>query len=51
MDFTDKDYKKIDEKFSPDKKQKFFVLDYEIYPYFKPIDFPQNRKVNENGYK
>ncbi len=48
MDFTDKDYKKIDEKFSPDKKQKFFVLDYEIYPYFKPIDFPQNRKVNEN---
>lgn len=48
IDFINSDYKKIDEIFSPDRKKKFFVLDYEIYPYLKPIDFPQNRKVNEN---
>lgn len=48
LDFTDKDYKKIDEIFLPNKKQKFFTLDYEIYPYLKPIDYPKNRKVNEN---
>lgn len=48
LDITDEDYKKIDEIFLPDKKQKFFTLDYEIYPYLKPIDYPQNRRINEN---
>lgn len=48
LDLTDKDYEKIDKIFYPDKKQKFFTLDYEIYPYLKPIDYPQNRRVNEN---
>ena len=48
IDITDEDYKKIDEIFLPDKKQKFFTLDYEIYPYLKPIDYPQNRRINEN---
>lgn len=47
-DFIDGDYKKIDKIFSPNKKQKFFAIDYITYPYFKPIDFPQNRKINEN---
>ena len=48
LDLTDKDYEKIDKIFYPDEKQKFFTLDYEIYPYLKPIDYPQNRRVNEN---
>lgn len=48
LEITDEDYKKINEIFLPDKKQKFFTLDYEICPYLKPIDYPKNRKVNEN---
>ena len=48
LKFTHEDYKEIDKIFLPDKKQKFFTLDYQIFPYFKPIDNPQNRKINEN---
>lgn len=48
MDITDDDYKKINTIFAPDNKQKFFTLDYEIYPYFKPIDYLKNRRINEN---
>lgn len=45
---TDEDKNKIEEIFTPDKKQKFFSLNYEKYPYMKPITFPQNRKISEN---
>ena len=48
FELSDADYEKIDEIFFPDKKQKFFTLDYEIYPYLKPIDYPQKRRINEN---
>lgn len=48
LEISEEDLKKIDKIFLPDKKQKFFTLDYEIYPYLKPIDYPKNRMVNEN---
>ena len=48
FELSDADYEKINTIFYPDRKQKFFTLDYEIYPYFKPIDYPKNRRVNEN---
>ena len=48
LDLTNKDYEKINKIFYPNKKQKIFTINYKIYPYLKPIDYPQNRKVNEN---
>jgi len=48
LNITDNDYKLIDKTFEPSNKQKFFVIDYENYPYLKPLTFPQNRKINEN---
>jgi len=40
--------KKVEEVFSPQEKRKFFTIDYENYPYLKPINYPKNRKISEN---
>ena len=45
---TNIDYMKIDKIFSPLDKQKFFVMDYEMYPYLKPIEYPKKRHISEN---
>lgn len=41
-------YSKINKVFLPLEKQKFFVMDYETYPYLKPVSFPQKREISEN---
>ena len=48
IDITNEDYNKFENVFLPEKKKKFFSIDYEMYPYLKPIDYPQKRKISEN---